>query len=109
MLSDTSQSGPRGSETERRRQLAEGPRRRYSLDFKRQVLQEIVAPGASVAVVARRHGLNTNVVFRWRRQHREGRLGTERLPGAGFLPIHVAEEPGRRWTARHRDRSSGGA
>jgi transposase len=92
MLSATSQSVPGRSDTERRRQLAKGPRRRYSLDFKRQILQEIVAPGASVSVVARRHGLNTNVVFRWRRQLREGQLGDEWLPVAGFLPIHVAEE-----------------
>ena len=31
-------------------------------------------PGASVAIVARRHGINANQVFEWRKKYREGRL-----------------------------------
>jgi transposase len=31
-------------------------------------------PGASVAVVARRHDVNANQVFHWRKLYREGRL-----------------------------------
>ncbi len=92
MPSDGTQSGSRRAEAGGRRQLAEGPRRRYSLDFKFQVVKETLAAGASVSVVARRHGMNTNVVFRWRKQYREGRLGKGGLPAAGFVPIHVAED-----------------
>jgi transposase len=94
MPSDGTQSGSRRAEARGRRQLAEGPRRRYSLDFKFQVVKETLAAGASVSVVARRHGMNTNVVFRWRKQFREGRLGKGRLPAAGFVPIHVADGAG---------------
>ena len=92
MLSDSTQSAPRRAGTGRRKQLAEGPRQRYSLDFKLQVLKETFVPGASVSVVARRHGMNTNVIFRWRKLFREGHLGNDRLPVAGFVPIHVTED-----------------
>jgi len=92
MLSDSTRSGPKRSGTGRRSQLAEGPRRRYDLDFKRQIVKETLEPGASVSVVALRHNMNTNVVFRWRKEFREGQLGKGRLPEAGFVPIHVAED-----------------
>lgn len=46
-------------------------RRRYSADFKAQVLGECDAPGASVAKVAMSHGINTNVVHGWRKLARE--------------------------------------
>jgi transposase len=92
MPNDSTQSGSRRSEAGGRSRLAEGPRQRYSLDFKFQVVKETLAPGASVSVVARRHGMNTNVIFRWRKQFREGQLGKGRLPAAGFVPIHVAED-----------------
>jgi len=45
-----------------------GPRRRYEDDFKRKVVLEASAPDTSVAEVARRHGLNANLVFNWRKK-----------------------------------------
>jgi transposase len=45
--------------------------------------------GASVARVARAHGVNANQVFGWRRLYLAGRLG-----GSGaikLLPVHVNE------------------
>lgn len=42
-------------------------RRRYSAAFKAQVLEEIEQPGISVAAVARRHGLNANLIHNWRK------------------------------------------
>jgi transposase len=83
----------------RQRKLAAGPRRGYSLDFKLKVLEETFAPDASVAAVALRHNMNTNVIFRWRKLFREGRLrgetGQKLLPAsAGFVPVEVvADEP----------------
>ena len=47
-------------------------RRRYSEELKAQVLAECDAPGASVAKVAMAHGINANVVHRWRQLAREG-------------------------------------
>ena len=43
-------------------------RRQYSEALKRQMVAETQAPGASVSVVARRHDVNSNQLFRWRRQ-----------------------------------------
>ena len=50
-------------------------RRRYrSVELKRQIVEETFKRGASVAVVARRHGVNANQVFAWRRQYQRGSL-----------------------------------
>ena len=42
-------------------------RRVWSVDDKRRIVAETLAPGASVSVVARRHDLNANMLFTWRR------------------------------------------
>ena len=44
-----------------------GTRRRHSRDLKSAVLAECNEPGASVAAIAMAHGLNANLVHRWRR------------------------------------------
>lgn len=62
-------------------------RRHHSLDFKMAVVAEAMAPGASVAAVARRHGLNANMVFIWRKDHR---FNARRLSGPALLPVEIA-------------------
>jgi transposase len=47
-------------------------RRTRSLDERKRIVVAALAPGASVAAVARRHGLNANLVFKWIRRSREG-------------------------------------
>lgn len=42
----------------------------YPHDFKRQVVAETMVEGATVAGVARRHGLNANMVFQWCKDER---------------------------------------
>ena len=45
-----------------------GPRRKYLVGEKLRILEETRRPGASIAEVARAHGINANVVFgckRW--------------------------------------------
>ncbi len=54
-----------------------GPRRRYSLAEKLKILEETRRAGASVADVARVHGINHNVVFGWRRLAQRGLLRAE--------------------------------
>jgi len=51
------------------------PRRQYTLEFKRRLVEETFVPGSSVSIVARRHDINSNLVFTWRSQYREGTLG----------------------------------
>src|SRR6516165_3629706 len=43
-------------------------RRQYSEALKRRMVAEMQVPGASVSIVARRHDVNRNQLFRWRRQ-----------------------------------------
>ena len=43
------------------------PRRRHADELKARVLTACAEPGASVAAVAQAHGLNANLVHKWRR------------------------------------------
>jgi len=47
-------------------------RRRWSASEKLRVVEESLAPGASVSEVARRNGVAPNLLFRWRRLMSEG-------------------------------------
>ena len=42
-------------------------RRQYSAEFKREVLEQCERPGATIVGVALGHGLNANLVHKWRR------------------------------------------
>jgi len=59
-------------------------RRRYSAELKAQILSECRQPGASVARVALLHGINANVVHKWRRQAHAGDVA---LPAAAFVAL----------------------
>ena len=95
---DTKQRGPRP----KRRQWAEA--------FKRQIVAETLEPGASVSIVARRHDVNANQLFKWRRE-----MTSEQLPAAGenvaMLPVEIAQPvelaPERAGEPRSRLRRSG--
>ncbi len=50
-------------------------RRQRSPAEKRRIVEETLAEGASVARIARAHGVNANQLFQWRRLYRAGRLG----------------------------------
>jgi transposase len=80
-------------------------RRTRSLDERKRIVEEALAPGVSVAAVARRHGLNANLVFKWIRRSREGWLDRRREPakdkpvvvaplekdGPAFVPVKLLE------------------
>ncbi len=61
--------------------------RRWSEEERRRIVAESFEPGVSASVVARRHDLNTNLLFTWRR-----RYGEEQREVAGFVPAVVARE-----------------
>ena len=65
-------------------------RQRRSIAEKRRIVEETLAPGASVARIARAHGVNANQVFGWRRLYLAGRLGQQK-PGIKLLPVRVSE------------------
>ena len=62
-------------------------RRSYSDEFKARVLAECAEPGASVAKVAMSHGINDNVVHRWRQLAREGRPVVAPVLRNEFVPV----------------------
>jgi transposase len=65
------------------------PRRRHSEELKAQVVAECAQPGASVAAVALAHGLNANVVHKWRRRGD----ATVSVPVTTFVPVTAAPAP----------------
>jgi transposase len=65
-----------------------GPYNRHPLAFKQAVVEETLRPGASVARIAREHGVNANQVFLWRKAYREGLLG-EASPV--LLPVTIEQ------------------
>ena len=50
--------------------VAKRRRRLWSDNEKRRIVAETLCPGASVADIARRHGMNANLLFNWRRTAR---------------------------------------
>jgi transposase len=65
-------------------------RRSWTRDAKRQIVEESLQDGSSIAEVARRHDLNANLLFTWRRQ-----LGLEAIEPndlTQLLPVSIASE-----------------
>lgn len=65
------------------------PRRMRAVEEKRQIVEETLVPGASVATVARRHEVNANLLFGWRRLYQKGLLETAAPAAAPMLPVRV--------------------
>jgi transposase len=63
-------------------------RQKRSVEEKRRIVEETLTAGASVARVARRHAVNANQVFYWRKKYREGRLG--KGPSSKLLPVTLS-------------------
>jgi transposase len=85
------------------------PRRYRTAAEKRQIVEETLVRGASVAVVARRHEVNANLVFGWRKLYHKGLLGAEpKVPVTPLLPVQITEGvPARRGKARRVARGAG--
>src|SRR6185312_544634 len=66
-------------------------RRQYSEALKRQMVAETQVPGTSVLIVARRHDVNSNQLFRWRRQL----LPKAAVESGAMVPVAVAPDEGR--------------
>jgi transposase len=68
------------------------PRQFRSLEDKLRIIDEARVPGASVAAVARRHGVNANLVFAWMRLQDQGLLASRTRRSAPAL-LAVTVEP----------------
>lgn len=70
-------------------------RQARSIAEKQLIVEEALVPGASVALIARAHGVNANQLFAWRKAHLAGRLIDRRskdVPTASLLlPVTVSD------------------
>jgi transposase len=74
-----------GDESKRRRRVR-------SEDEKRRIVLETFEPGASVSAVARRHGLNANLLFTWRREMGTG-ISALADDAMAFVPAVIGAAP----------------
>ena len=89
-------------DTKRAPRLAK--RRNWPEPFKRQVVAETLEPGSSVSIVARRHDLNTNQLFKGRRELRPGAPPVA-ADANTMLPVEIVAEPERRPARRRVERA----
>lgn len=73
-------------------------RRRWSVEEKRRIVEKTLVKGASVARVARAHGVNANQVFRWRRLYEKRQLGDRSMK---LLPARVTDTAPSKRSVRH--------
>jgi len=62
--------------------------RRHDVDLKRHLVNLCDEPGASVAAIARAHGINANMLFMWRKQYAHGTPDDASV----LLPVQVKAE-----------------
>src|SRR5271154_3706339 len=79
-MSDAGMQGANGGERRRRT---------WSADQKQRIIAESFAPGASVAEVARRYGVNSNMLFTWRRRERADVNDVGKT--VNIVPVRVVE------------------
>ena len=76
----------------------------HPIDFKRRLAMQACEAGVSVSKLALEHGLNTNLLFRWRRQYRAGHFGsvdsanTIAAPAVKLLPVITEKLPPKKST-----------
>ncbi|WP_255461808.1 transposase [Methylosinus sp. RM1] len=75
----------------------ERKRRSWAMDEKRRIVDESLEEGASIAEVARRHDLNTNQLFTWRRQF--GVVPTAPQELAPILPVTITPDAATEYSA----------
>ena len=73
--------------------LRRGKRRRFTKEYRREVVEETLLPGASIAGVALKHRLNANLVFTWRRKLLPA-LAPTRARGVKLLPVTITDAGG---------------
>src|ERR1700733_6044220 len=79
-------------------------RRQWPEALKRRIVAETLEPGSSVSIVARRHDVNTNQVFTWRREllPKKPPVIAAAIADSTMVPVEIAPEPGRRRSDRTR-------
>jgi len=61
----------------------------YPVEFKRRLATSACEPGVSVSKLAQQHGLNVNMLFKWRRDLRAGLLAETGPQSTNLVPVVV--------------------
>lgn len=70
-----------------------GTRRFWSAEEKRAILAEARESATTISAVARRHGLHTSLLFRWRRDARNEEHAPPPTPRPAFIPLALPTPP----------------
>ena len=65
----------------------------YPTEFKHRLATAACKPGASVSKLAQQHGINANMLFKWRRDLNAGLLTESKSQSAHLLPVVVQRAP----------------
>ncbi|MGE5622647.1 MAG: IS66-like element accessory protein TnpA [Bacillota bacterium] len=69
----------------------------HPIEFKRRLAQQACEAGVSVSRLAQEHGINANLLFKWRRHYRAGLFDAAATPT--LLPVSIMQEPAGRGPA----------
>lgn len=53
------------------------PKRKFSVDLKRQVVEQLLSGTSSPAQLCRQYEISASLLYHWRRQYSRGRYGQE--------------------------------
>src|SRR5271170_1916281 len=96
MANDSDQVSTKSVVDTKRKALSVGRRREWPEALKHQMVAETLEPGSSVSIVARRHDVNTNQLFKWRRELLPTAVPAV-VEASTMVPVEiVAERPRRR-------------
>ena len=70
--------------------IADTVRRHHDRAFKARLVEECLQPGASVAAIAMDNGINANLLFKWRRDHRRAATGADATQSV-LLPVRLTQ------------------
>ncbi len=79
-------------------QISEGTWRKerrasYSREFKVRLAKQALQPGAVVARIAREHGINDNLLFKWKSQYEDGLLSDDDIQECMPVPVALTDTP----------------
>ncbi len=88
--------GHRSAQSGRVEFITRGDRRRvWAMEQKRAIALESLDPGTTPTDVARRYGISSGLLYTWRRQLREGQLGSALHHAPKFARVDLVGEPPR--------------
>ena len=89
----TRTQGRRSAQSGRVEFITRGDRRRvWAAEQKRAIALESLDPSTTPTDVARRYGISSGLLYTWRRQLREGQLGSAPQRVAGFARVDLVGE-----------------